>query len=176
MTTTAITRTTPIRRIRAILASLPVDLRCDPLCPGWIVSEGNRGLRVERCDDCDSERRALGLPQIWDDDVRRLPEARAERLRMLDDRPLKIRGVTVATLGTSDGTASAWRIYRVPVRGYPRPIAELNLNRGTVIATPTFSAPADYRERQRALVAQYATHEWPAFTWPDDQPTDRRSA
>ncbi|MCC7024588.1 MAG: hypothetical protein IT338_17305 [Thermomicrobiales bacterium] len=167
--TEPITPTLPLRKLREILVSLPVDQRCDPLCPGWIVSEGNGGLRVERCDDCDGERRALGMPQIYDEDVRRLPEARRERLRVLAGKPLRVLGVTCAAMHWTDGTASQWRVYRVPVRGYPRPIKALDLNKGTVIATPTMRG--DYTANQRGLAAQYATQEWPAFAWPsaDDE-------
>lgn len=151
--------------LRQILATLPIDQRCDPSCPGWFPSDGDRGLRVERCDECEIARRALGLPEVLDTHVARLPEARDERARVLADRALRVRGVTYATLGMTDGTRSTWRVYRVAVRGYPRPIKSLDPARGTLIAAPTFTTTADYAQRQRDLAAQYAIPAWPAFAW-----------
>jgi hypothetical protein len=56
---------------------------CDPNCPGWAVFETGRGMGVEVCDDCNREAKRLGLPVLFDDEVKHLPEAARELRRQL---------------------------------------------------------------------------------------------
>lgn len=72
-------RLIPAAAADAAIADIRVRLarrafRCDPACPGWIVSESDTyGTRIERCDEC-----AGGMARPIDDaDAARLPEAQA---------------------------------------------------------------------------------------------------
>jgi hypothetical protein len=59
--------------VRAKIASIPPEERCDPGCETWAVFDTDRGFEIERCDDCWSGR----LDPLTDDEAEILPEALA---------------------------------------------------------------------------------------------------
>lgn len=97
------TETMTIDFTRTALAALPARKRCHRTCPGWHVAHNSygphAGLRIERCDDCASERTYWlgGGPVICDEDVRALPEARtalrAEYRRLAKERDVERRAL-----------------------------------------------------------------------------------
>lgn len=58
---------------------------CRDRCPGWEIFEVNRepGVEIEACDECNQLARAVGEPQLTDDDVAALPEAQRALARAL---------------------------------------------------------------------------------------------
>jgi len=72
-------RVRPALEVRTLLAERPDSVKCHAECPGWIISQVNdwRTFVIERCDECDENAKAAGLPYLgWDDDAEQLPEAR----------------------------------------------------------------------------------------------------
>lgn len=88
------TETMTIDFTRAALAALPAARRCHRTCPGWHVAHNDRGLQIERCDECHLARTRGpgGGAVICDEDARALPEARAA-LRAEYRRQAKMRDV-----------------------------------------------------------------------------------
>lgn len=74
-------KTLTIEETRRRIAAIPEDERCSPGCKGWDIFETNtdRGIEVERCDECFSHLNAEHV--VMDDDVQQLPEA-IEALRL----------------------------------------------------------------------------------------------
>ena len=68
--------------LRALMAGIPVERRCDAKCATWIVSEtGVRGLEIQACDDCWSEHGVPRKDKPADAELLALPEARAKLTR-----------------------------------------------------------------------------------------------
>jgi len=62
---------------------------CDPTCPGWMISDGGLGPRIERCDAC-----ASTVPKnkrLMDEDVALLPEAQGALSKELWDLTKKLK-------------------------------------------------------------------------------------
>jgi hypothetical protein len=75
----------PIAITRSILKSRPRSRRCCTSCKGWAIFEANHvpSTEIEACDECNSIAERAGAPTVSDDEVARLPEARASLARAL---------------------------------------------------------------------------------------------
>lgn len=72
-----------LARVRRILARrYERNIRCAPKCRGWDVFDSDSyGLEIEACGECNAYAKERHRPQLTDDDVALIPEARDELAR-----------------------------------------------------------------------------------------------
>ena len=77
-----------IPTVRQILRKL--TWRCDDNCRGWIIADSDqRGLEVQRCDDCCATRSKEEA--LCDEEVAQLPEAQRALKRIIRAEEQRIR-------------------------------------------------------------------------------------
>lgn len=89
------------------------EAKCDASCPGWAVFDADRGLEIEACDECNSMADRAGRSTVSDDDVARLPQARAALAAALAENDMEGMEDNPAGL-----TSKGERMYKAIEKGY----------------------------------------------------------